>query len=102
MSQRGSEGVRFEAWAQAMQEEFDRFLRQTWQAMNAARRGRWIADTEEVMRQARDRLGRRAYQKLLQLRIEEGQEAFSPSPGPGGLDQQGPQAGHASDGSGAR
>ncbi len=76
---RSGGGVEFERWAEAMQSEFDAFLRQTWTAMNAARKGRWIADTEEVMVQARDRLGRCAYQKLLQLRIEAGEEAFSPS-----------------------
>ena len=105
MSERGvqREGpVEFEKWADAMREEFDDFLRQTWEAMNAARRGRWIADTEEVMRQARDRLGQRAYEKLLQLRIEVGQEAFSPSRPRVGLGEQGPQAGHASDGGRAR
>ena len=100
MSKRGNEPVEFGAWAEAMREEFDKFLRQTWKAMNAARPGRWIADTEEVMRQARDHLGRCAYEKLLQLRIEQGQGAFSPSRERGGLDKEGPQASDASDGDG--
>jgi len=94
--------LQFQKWADAMRGEFDDFLRETWEAMNAARKGRWIADTEEVMRQARDRLGQRAYEKLLQLRIEAGQEAFSPSRPRARLGEQGPQAGHASDGGGAR
>lgn len=94
-------GPEFDRWAEAMQGEFDAFLRQAWKAMNSARKGYWIADTEEVMRQARDRLGQRAYEKLLQLRIEAGEGAFSPSrPGPG-LEEQGQQAGNASDGDGA-
>lgn len=89
--------VEFQKWAEAMQGEFDTFLRQTWKAMNAARKGYWIADTEEVMLEARDRLGRCAYEKLLQLRIEAGEGAFSPSrPGPG-LEEQRPQASHPSD-----
>lgn len=95
------EAVAFEKWAAAMQGEFDDFLRKTWKTMNAARQGCWIADTEEVLLQARDRLGRRAYEKLLQLRIEAGQEAFSPSRPPPGLEKQGPQAGDAPDGAGA-
>lgn len=93
--------VEFEEWAEALRGDFDDFLRQTWQAMNAACKGRWIADTEEVMRQARDRLGQRAYEKLLQLRIEAGQGAFSPSRPAPGLAKQGPQAGDASDGGGS-
>ena len=104
-------GLEFERWSQAMRGEFDEFLHETWQAMNKARTGYWIADTEEVMRQARDRLGRRAYEKLLQLRLDagegggqagsEGQGAFSPDRQPGGLAEQGPQADHAPDGRGA-
>ena len=88
-------GVEFERWSQAMQGEFDAFLLETWQAMNKARTGYWIADTEEVMRQARDRLGRHAYQKLLQLRLDlgeagreagsEGRGAFSPDGQPHAL-----------------
>lgn len=92
--------IEFEKWAGAMRGEFDDFLRQTWKAMNAARKGRWIADTEEVMLEARDRLGRRAYEKLLQLQIEAGQEAFSPSRPRPETEKQGPQAGDASDGGG--
>ncbi len=94
-------GVEFEEWAEALRGEFDDFLRQTWRAMNAARKGRWIADTAEVRRQARDRLGQRAYEKLLQLRIAAGQGAFSPSRPAPGLAKQGPQAGEASDGGGS-
>lgn len=48
--------------------------------MNAARKDRWIADSEEVLRQARVRLGQRADEKLLQLRIDAGQAAAWRSP----------------------
>lgn len=94
-------GVEFERWSEAMRGEFDAFLHETWRAMNKARTGYWIADTEEVMRQARDRLGQRAYEKLLQLRLDageagkagevggeagsEGQGAFSPDGQPNAL-----------------
>lgn len=115
MNERGNESAEFAAWAEAMRGEFEGFLRETWQAMSSARKGYWIADTEEVMRQARDRLGQRAYEKLLQLRIDageaavagpagaagsEGPGAFSPSGRLGGPPEQGPQGGDASDGSG--
>ena len=55
MNERGNESAEFAAWAEAMRGEFEGFLRETWQAMSSARKGYWIADTEEVMRQARDR-----------------------------------------------
>lgn len=81
-------GVEFERWSEAMRGEFDAFLHETWQAMNKARTGYWIADTEEVMRQARDRLGRCAYEKLLQLRLDAGEAGEAGRPGevgrPGG------------------
>lgn len=93
--------VSFERWAGEIRPEFEAFLRQTWAAMNAARVGHWIADTEEVLRQARDALGQKAFEKLLQLRIEAEEGAFSPSGG-GGLAEQGPPGGHASDRRGAR
>ena len=113
------QAVEFEQWSEAMRGEFDDFLQQTWEAMSVARKGRWIADTEAVMLEARDRLGRRAYEKLLQLQIEAGQKTFSPSRlsddgqlafdrqlTTGGrlavdeLTEQGPQGGDASDGAG--
>lgn len=96
-----SGSVEFEQWSEVMQGEFGAFLRRTWKAMNAARKGRWIADTEEVMVQARDRLGRCAYEKLLQLRIEAGEGAFSPERPGSGLEEQRPQAGNAPDRDGA-
>jgi len=58
MNERGNGLAEFAAWAEAMRGEFEEFLRQTWQALSAARKGCWIADTEEVMRQARDRHSR--------------------------------------------
>ena len=82
--------IAFEQWAEAMRGEFEAFLRENWEAMRCARKGRWIADTEEVMLKARDQLGRRAYEKLLELQIEAGQQAFSPSGSGGNVPEQGP------------
>ena len=42
----------FEAWADAMRAAYDAFLRQSWGAMQAARKGHWLADTEEHVRAA--------------------------------------------------
>ncbi len=89
MSKSQAEPGAFEVWAKAMQGEFDGFLQETWVSMNGAREGHWIEDTEEVMRRARDRLGQVAYEKLLQLRLEQSEASFSPSVARGGLAGQG-------------
>ena len=79
MSKSQAEPVTYEVWSKAMQGEIDGFLRETWESAEGAREGHWIEDTEEVMRRARDRLGQVAYEKLLQLRLEQGEASFSPS-----------------------
>jgi hypothetical protein len=70
--------------------------------MNAAREGHWIADTEEVVRDAGERLRQRALEKLLQLRVQAGEGAFSPSGPAGGMAGQGAAGGGTPDGGGAR
>jgi hypothetical protein len=90
----------FEAWADSLRQEYDAFLRQSWAAMQAARKGHWIEDTEEHVRAAGEAFRQRALEKLLQAQVTAGQDAFSPSSG--GLDQQGSAAGHAPDGGRAR
>jgi hypothetical protein len=82
--------------------EFAAFMEETRAAMNAAREGHWIADTEEVVRDAGERLRQRALEKLLQLRVQAGEGSFSPSAAPGGVAGQGLPDGGASDGGGAR
>lgn len=91
----------FEAWAKAMHGEYDVFLRQSWGAMQAARKGHWIEDTEEVVRDAGEAFRQKALEKLLQMQVEAGQRSFSPS-ARRGLAEQGPANGNAPDGGGAR
>jgi hypothetical protein len=91
----------FAVWAESLRHEYDAFLRQTWTAMQAARRGHWIEDTEEHVREAGEAFRRQALEKLLQAQIEAGQNSFSPSAGRG-LGEQGPAESHASDGGGPR
>lgn len=79
MSDKSSVPVTAEAWEQALEAEFRAFMEETRAAMNAAREGHWIADTEEVVRDAGERLRQRALQKLLQLRVQAGESSFSPS-----------------------
>jgi len=56
MSDGSSEPVTPEAWEQALAAEFAAFMKETRAAMNTAREGHWIADTEEVVREAGERL----------------------------------------------
>jgi hypothetical protein len=102
MSNGSSELVTPEAWEQALAAEFAAFLEETRAAMNAAREGHWIADTEEVVRDAGARLRQRALEKLLQLRLQAGEGAFSPSAAPGGVAGQGAAGGGTPDGGGPR
>ncbi len=102
MSHGSSEPVTAEAWEQVLAAEFTAFMEETRAAMNAAREGHWIADTEEVVRDAGERLRQRALEKLLQLRLKAGEGAFSPSAREGGLGGQGPAARGAPDGGGTR
>lgn len=90
----------FEVWAESLRTAYDAFLRQSWAAMQAARLGHWIEDTEEHVRQAGEAFRQQALEKLLQRQVDAGQGSFSPSGG--GLGQQGPAAGDASDSGGAR
>ena len=73
-------------------EQLDAILEQDYQAMkqricdamNAARAGRIIADTEEPVRDAHAEFRQRVYQKAISLLAEQcGREAFPPSGRPG-------------------
>ena len=90
----------FAAWAESLHAEYDAFLRRSWAAMQAARQGHWIEDTEEHVRAAGEAFRQKALEKLLQAQVAAGQDSFSPSGG--GLGQQGSAGGHAPDGGGAR
>lgn len=59
-------------------EEYDRMAQAAAEAMNAARDGAIIADSEEPFRDASAEFRRGAYEKLLGL-LQDKQEAFSPS-----------------------
>ena len=64
-------------------------------AMNDARAGRIIADSEEPVRDAHGEFRQQAYEKVISL-LQAKQEAFSPSAQK--TPQQGKQVGDASDG----
>ena len=102
MSDGSNEPVRPEAWEQALEAEFRAFLDETRAAMNAARERHWIADTEEVVRDAGERLRQRALEKLLQLRVQAGEGSFSPAGPAGRVAGQGGAGGGTSDRGGPR
>ncbi len=63
---------------QAVAADIDRLAEQVAQAMNAAKDGRIIADTEEPIRQANAVFRERLYETAIRL-LQSKQEAFSPS-----------------------
>jgi hypothetical protein len=80
---------------QALAADFDRLAEEIAEAMNAARDGRIIADSEEPVRDAHAKFREQAYEKAISL-LQERQGAFSPS---GRRAQEQGQAGdNASDG----
>ena len=79
----------------ALAGDFDRMVEKIVTAMNGAKAGRIIADSEEPVRDANDEFRQRAFEQALGL-LQAKQEAFSPSAQR--TPQQGAQAGDASDG----
>ena len=78
-------------------EDFDRLAEEVAEAMNSARDGRIIADSEEPVRDASAEFRQRMYEKALSL-LQEKREAFSPSGQ--NTEEQGKTADDASDGDG--
>jgi hypothetical protein len=63
---------------QAMMADVERLAEEVAEAMNAARDGHIIADTEELVREANAVFRERLYEKAIRL-LQDQQEAFSPS-----------------------
>ena len=82
--------VSAEELKQAWKADFDRLAEEVAEAMNAAKAGSIIADSEEPVRDASAEFRERLYQRALGL-LQDKQEAFSPSAER--AEQQG-QAGH--------
>jgi methionyl-tRNA synthetase len=73
-----SKRVSAEELKQAMASEFERLVQEVAAAMNAAKAGRIIADTEELVRDANAVFREQMYAKAIRL-LQSKQEAFSPS-----------------------
>jgi hypothetical protein len=85
--------------AAEMQKDLEGMLGQVMDAVNAAKDGRLIADSERPVLDLMRDFQKRVYEKALQLRVDSTESAFSPSAGPGGEAeaQQGPLGGLAPD-----
>jgi len=80
---------------QVMAADFERLAQKVAEAMNAAKDGRIIADTEELVREANATFREQMYEKAIRL-LQDKQEAFSPSARR--APEQRPSADDASDG----
>lgn len=87
--------VSVEELQQVLRADFDQLAQAVAQAMNGAKAGRIIADTEELVRDAHAQFRERAYAQAIRL-LQSKQEAFSPSARR--ASEQGPAADHPSDG----
>ena len=63
----------------AMRSEFQQLLRQTADALNKARDGAIIADSEWVVREAMARFRRKVYEKALQMKADKAADRRRPS-----------------------
>jgi hypothetical protein len=77
----------------AMEQEFTEMIQEVVEAMNNAKAGSIIADSEEPVRDANAKFKQQIFQKALDL-LQKKQEAFSPS---SDNEEQGKQTGHTSD-----
>jgi hypothetical protein len=78
----------------ALAGDLDELFAEVAEAMNEAKPGRIIADSEEPVRDAHAEFRQRAYQKAMEL-LQAKQESFSPSPRR--AEEQGQAEDHASD-----
>jgi hypothetical protein len=77
----------------AVEQEVTEMVQEVVEAMNNAKAGSIIADSEEPVRDANAKFKQQIYQKALGL-LQKKQEAFSPS---AGNEEQGKQTGHTPD-----
>ncbi len=70
--------------ASELRAEMERTLAKVMDAVNAAKDGRLIEDSELPVFQLMKELESRVFQKALQLRVDSTESTFSPSEGPGG------------------
>ena len=89
--------------ASDLRQELEQTLAQVMDAVNSAKDGRLIEDSEQPVFDLMKRLECRVFQKALQLRVDSTESTFSPSQGRGGQGQaqQGTRGMLAADATGA-
>jgi hypothetical protein len=94
-------GITPEQLDAVLEQEYRALKQKICDAMNAAKAGRIIADSEEPVREAHAVFRQQAYQKAIDLLSQQvAQGAFSPSADcpPGAVEKQGSPKNHAQDG----
>ena len=66
----------------SMQQEVQQYLQSVMQAVNDAPDGDWLAGSEEQVRNLSAEFRRQAYERALQLRVDEAEASFPPSAQP--------------------
>jgi hypothetical protein len=66
-------------FAESMQQEFEEFAAKVMDAVNDAPDGRWIADSEEPVRDLCAEMRRKIFERALQRRLDAAEAAFPPS-----------------------
>ncbi len=68
-----------DVYREALRVELERVVQEVADAVDGARIGRIIRDSEEKARDALDRFRQAAYEKALQLKVDAAEAAFPPS-----------------------
>ncbi len=71
-----------EAFAEAMREEVDQYLKQMMEAVNNAPDGDWIGGSEEQVRDIAGTMRQRCFEQAVQRRVDAAEAAFPPSAQP--------------------
>ena len=66
-------------FAESMKQEFEEFAARVMDAVNDAPDGRWIADSEEPVRDLCAEMRRKIFERALQRRLDAAEAAFPPS-----------------------
>ena len=66
-------------FAESMKQEFEEFAAKVMDAVNDAPDGRWIADSEEPVRDLCAEMRRKIFERALQRRLDAAEAAFPPS-----------------------
>lgn len=75
----GSPKVSPDRLVEVMKEETEAYLRSVMEAVNAAPDGKWIAGSEEQVRDLSAEFRRQAFERAMQMRIDAAEAAFPPS-----------------------